>query len=62
MNTIKEYNLPCDNCEVENGIVFWNFGDKFQIETCGITEINFNSVESFKSFVKELNNILREVE
>lgn len=62
MSEVNKYILPCDNYEVEGGIVFWDFGGSFQIDTCGITEINFESVESFKKFVNELNSILREVE
>lgn len=62
VGNIREFTLSCDNHEVEDGVQFWDFDGSYQIDTCGITEINFKDLDSFKKFYKQLGEILREIE
>ena len=62
VGNIREFSLSCDNNEVENEVEFWDFDGNYQIDTCGITEINFKDLDSFKKFYNQLGEILMEIE
>ena len=62
VSNVREFILSCDNHEVENGVQFWDFDGNYQIDTCGITEINFKDIQSLKKFYNQLGEIMRELE